>query len=107
MPIEYTEHSVLLLRFSYVHKMQPHLFLNENFVKEEENREADLCWGAEDTKERDRSRTIGEIMQHVRKWRHIAEEGVNGVKVNLQAAASYVGIPKKSLDDYFYQLRVG
>lgn len=32
---------------------------------------------------------------------------MNGIKVNLQVAAAYVGIPKKSLDDYFYQLRVG
>jgi hypothetical protein len=46
-------------------------------------------------------------MQYVRKWRHIADEGINGTKLNLQEAAAYVGIPKKSLDDYFYQLRVG
>ena len=45
-------------------------------------------------------------MQFVRKWRFLADEGTNGKKLNLQEAATFIGIPKKSLDDYFYQLRV-
>ena len=31
----------------------------------------------------------------------------NGRKVNLQEAAEMIGISKKSLDDYYYQLRLG
>lgn len=61
----------------------------------------------EESKDRDRSRTIGDIMKYVYQWRDIAENGINGVKVNLQEAALYTGVPKKSLDDYYYQLRVG
>lgn len=33
--------------------------------------------------------------------------GVESRKVNLQEAAKIVGISKKSLDDYFFQLRMG
>ena len=32
---------------------------------------------------------------------------INGKKVNLQEAAAMIGISKKSLDDYYYQLRLG
>ena len=32
---------------------------------------------------------------------------VNGIKLNLQEAAEVLGISKKSLDDYYYQLRLG
>lgn len=28
-------------------------------------------------------------------------------KISLQEAAKIVGLPKKSLDDYYYQLRLG
>ncbi len=31
----------------------------------------------------------------------------NGKKINLQEAAEMIGISKKSLDDYYYQLRLG
>lgn len=30
-----------------------------------------------------------------------------GRKINLQEAAAIIGISKKSLDDYYYQLRLG
>ena len=32
---------------------------------------------------------------------------VTGKKINLEQAAKIVGISKKSLDDYYYQLRLG
>lgn len=31
----------------------------------------------------------------------------NGRKLNLQESAEIIGISKKSLDDYYYQLRLG
>lgn len=35
------------------------------------------------------------------------EKGIEGKKTNLQEAAKIIGLPKKSLDDYFFQLRMG
>lgn len=32
---------------------------------------------------------------------------MDGKKLNLQEAAKVVGVSKKSLDDYYYQLRIG
>ena len=32
---------------------------------------------------------------------------INGKKMNLQESAEVIGISKKSLDDYYYQLRLG
>lgn len=43
----------------------------------------------------------------VAKWRNLHSTIQNGKRTNLQEAAKIVGISKKSLDDYYYQLRVG
>ncbi len=42
----------------------------------------------------------------VKRWRKL-HLGTEGKKLNLQEAAKVVGVSKKSLDDYYYQLRVG
>jgi hypothetical protein len=45
----------------------------------------------------------------VKQWRNIhINSGGNGMKkINLQEAAKAIGVSKKSLDDYYYQLRLG
>lgn len=40
-------------------------------------------------------------------WRELHTNVIKGKKMNLQEAAEIVGISKKSLDDYYYQLRLG
>lgn len=67
---------------------------------------AEMAHKTEETKDRDRTRTIGEVINYVRKWRNLADNGFNGIKMNLQEAAVHTGVPKKSLDDYYYQLRM-
>jgi len=60
-------------------------------------------------KERSKERTIGECIDLVRKWRMLHLRGVNcdKPKFSLAEAARRVGVSKKSLDDYYYQLRLG
>jgi hypothetical protein len=50
---------------------------------------------------------ISEVIEIVKRWRdlHIQKRGEK--KISLQEAAKMVGLPKKSLDDYYYQLRLG
>jgi hypothetical protein len=44
----------------------------------------------------------------VKRWRDIhGAPGRDKNRVSLQEAAKIVGISKKSLDDYYYQLRIG
>ena len=66
-----------------------------------------------DTKKRHRTkeRKIGQVIDQVGVWRRY----YNGytdyhgkvIKLSLDEAASKVGIPKKSLDDYYLQLKLG
>ena len=45
----------------------------------------------------------------VKKWRYLHTHGHPTIKkrLNLQEAAKLVGVSKKSLDDYYCQLRLG
>jgi hypothetical protein len=56
--------------------------------------------------ERSKERVILEVIQIVKKWRKLCESK-KGVTLTLAEAAKMVGLPKKSLDDYYYQLRMG
>lgn len=47
------------------------------------------------------------MIEIVKQWRDIHVSNANGKKVNLQESAEMLGISKKSLDDYYYQLRLG
>lgn len=58
-------------------------------------------------KERSKERVIFEVIEIVKKWREIHMSKNNFKKISLQEAAKVVGLPKKSLDDYYYQLRLG
>ena len=64
-----------------------------------------------DKKEEGRSkeRTIAEVIEFVKKWRNLHLYGHKTLnrRLNLQDAARLVGISKKSLDDYYCQLRLG
>jgi hypothetical protein len=46
------------------------------------------------------------VIQIVKKWRKLHESG-KGKAMTLPEAAEILGLPKKSLDDYYYQLRMG
>lgn len=50
---------------------------------------------------REKERKIGEVVIKVSQWRSL----YNDKKVTLEMAAEKVGISKKSLDDYFLQLK--
>lgn len=58
-------------------------------------------------KERNKERTIREVIESIRKWRSFHKVRIEGAKVSLLQAAEFIGISKKSLDDYFCQLRLG
>lgn len=58
-------------------------------------------------KERNKERSIKEVIASIKKWRSLHKTKINGVRVSLQQAAELVGVSKKSLDDYFCQLRLG
>lgn len=50
---------------------------------------------------REKERKIGEVVMKVSAWRQLYNEQ----RVTLEMAAEKVGISKKSLDDYFLQLK--
>ena len=60
---------------------------------------------------RTKERKIGYIIEKVSLWRKLYNGVADGhgtiVKYSLEDSAKYVGISKKSLDDYLLQLRVG
>lgn len=58
---------------------------------------------------RSKERTIGEVLELVKRWRHLHLHGHRSLnrRMNLQEAARVVGVSKKSLDDYYCQLRLG
>lgn len=59
---------------------------------------------------RSRERTVAEAIELVKRWRglHLSCPKPNNArkKVNLQEAARMLGVSKKSLDDYYCQLRL-
>ncbi len=70
------------------------------------NGQAEMSKGSRRTKER----KIGEVILAVKKWRElytVGEKQVDGAfkQQSLEEAALKVGISKKSLDDYFLQLK--
>ncbi len=60
-------------------------------------------------RERSKELTIGECIDLVGMWRmfHLNGADCNKEKLSLIEAAKRVGVSKKSLDDYYYQLRLG
>jgi hypothetical protein len=58
-------------------------------------------------RERSKERVIFEVVEIVKRWRELHLSRNSPRKVSLQEAAKLVGLPKKSLDDYYYQLRLG
>jgi len=60
-------------------------------------------------KSKSRERTVGEVLELVKRWRdlHIHGDITSKQRLNLQDAAKAIGVSKKSLDDYYCQLRLG
>ena len=73
------------------------------------NGQAEMSKGSRRTKER----KIGEVILAVKRWRELytmgekQAEGNHFQTLSLEDAATKVGISKKSLDDYFLQLKNG
>jgi hypothetical protein len=68
----------------------------------------DLSFSSDEVKkERSGERNIREVIELVQKWRLHHSDPPDGKRKTLQEAAKLVGVSKKSLDDYYYQLRVG
>jgi hypothetical protein len=64
---------------------------------------------AERREGRSKERSIAETIELVKRWRELHLHGLNALRrrLNLQDAAKLVGVSKKSLDDYYCQLRLG
>ena len=60
---------------------------------------------------RAKERRIGQVIEQVGVWRKYyngyADYQGKTIKLSLDEAAAKVGVPKKSLDDYYLQLRIG
>jgi hypothetical protein len=59
---------------------------------------------------RSRERTVAEAIDLVKRWRNLhlncTKPNNNKKKINLQEAARMLDVSKKSLDDYYCQLRL-
>jgi hypothetical protein len=97
IPPHFLEPSIVMLRFTNA---------NHFTVDQEENKTGS---SEEQREARSRPRLIGEVIEIVKKWRDLHIHGHKPWKkrLNLQEAAKVIGIPKKSLDDYYCQLRLG
>ena len=71
--------------------------------------EYDHDFGLDKKDARSKERTISEVIELVKKWRNLHLYGHKTInrRVNLQDAAKLVGVSKKTLDDYYCQLRLG
>jgi len=47
------------------------------------------------------------VIEIVKKWRELHQSKNSIKKMSLLEAAKMLRMPKKSLDDYYYQLRLG
>jgi hypothetical protein len=47
-------------------------------------------------------RTVREVLEKVSEWREISQKNP---KITLDEAARMVGVPKKTLDDYYMQIK--
>lgn len=55
------------------------------------------------SKKRVKERTIQEVLYKVSEWRHISETK----KCTLEVASKVIGLSKKTLDDYYSQIKLG
>lgn len=92
----YLEPSVILFRYR-VEKSQTSK--NRNEMESEEQKDP-----------RSKERTIGEVIELVKRWRELhipaSRSSATHKRMNLQEAAREIGVSKKSLDDYYCQLRL-
>lgn len=93
--------------------LEPQVILVRYKAEKEESGESESEFevGSADRKDmRSRERTVAEAIELVKRWRslHLNCSKPNNArkKVNLQEAARMLGVSKKSLDDYYCQLRL-
>lgn len=61
------------------------------------------CENEKEKKRRVSSRTIREVLEKVSEWREINQKNP---KITLDEAAKIMKIPKKTLDDYYMQIKI-
>jgi hypothetical protein len=82
---------------------QDHLMTRTNKAQ---NFELENEFDEKTRKRRNKERRIGFIIKKVKEWRSLYADNSKGLsKTNLYDAANMVGISKKSLDDYWMQLK--
>lgn len=87
--------------------MTPIIMIKYSRAAEDEPESSSSAQSGESRKERNKERTVREVVESVKRWRDLHDSSSVERRVSLQEAAKVVGISKKSLDDYFFQLRVG
>ena len=83
------------------------LFVNR---LEKNSEESDESTQDESKPKRSKERTISEVRETVEIWKRIChelKEAQPDAKQVAEKAFEYVGIPKKSLDDYLHQIKLG
>lgn len=88
-----------IIRLRY--KPIPNEYIEQEALGEFEVRDDEPKMDA--SKKRAKQRTIREVLMQVSKWRQLAEKD----KCTLEVASKIVGLSKKTLDDYFSQIRMG
>lgn len=83
---------------------QPHL----KFAEESKSDPSSLSLPLAPSKKRIKERVIGDVIEKVVKWRQLHEgRELNGKRIQmpLDVAAQKVGVSKKTLDDYMFQIK--
>jgi hypothetical protein len=90
-------------------KIMNHFLCKSEDINEDKTEKEEIKIKQNDSHKRERK--IGYIIKKVSEWRKLFngyhDENGNYIKYSLDEASIKVGIPKKSLDDYLTQMRLG
>lgn len=81
-----------------------------NFERRNPDMSSNSCFTSTRNKKRIKERYIKDVIEKVNLWRHYHKgyfdpERNNVIQLSLEASAQKVGISKKTLDDYLFQIR--
>ena len=101
-------HSHKQVKHQKIHKAEDKIKLNENSQFPESNNNFNIIGRSAN---RIKERKIKEVLQKVKLWRQLSkgykDEAGNFNKLGLEMAAQKIGWKKKSLDDYYFQIKKG
>lgn len=90
-------------------KIMNHFLCKSEDINEDKTEKEEIKIKQNDSHKRERK--IGYVIKKVSEWRKLFngyhDENGNYIKYSLDEASTKVGIPKKSLDDYLTQMRLG